>query len=177
MRIALDIDDVLAGFYSGICKREGVPEEFTNFWDGEGSHKWLRDLMMSGDMDHDVIFWSNLGVLSNPNSINFEVAAYITSSPDSMLWVRKLWLTDNRFPEAPVLHCKNKAETMKRLKIDLLVDDSPKTVHEVNSVDGLHAIQFIPPYMSNVGPYETIRHLSQVPALVELLKYNNGKPK
>jgi hypothetical protein len=163
-KVALDIDDVLAGFFSGISEHYGVPEIKCDIWDGKDVNKWISDIMRAGELDDNPIFWLGLDRISHPNSINFEVAAYITSSPESALEWRKIWLEIAGFPIAPVVHCKNKIETMERLGIDILVDDSPKTCKSINDNSGPEmAIQFVPSYMSVIADEKlAITHLSEV---------------
>jgi 5'(3')-deoxyribonucleotidase len=162
--VALDIDDVLAGFFSGISAHYDVPEIKCDIWDGKDVNKWISEIMIAGDLDDNALFWLDLGLVSHPNSINFKVDAYITSSPESALEWRKIWLQRAGFPDAPVVHCKNKIETMERLGIDILVDDSPKTCKAINDNSGPEmAIQFVPPYMSVIVDEKlAITHLSEL---------------
>lgn len=147
MRIALDLDDVLAAFYPAMCIEFNKPIEKCDIWDSENVNRWVF-------INHELIkdsrqFWSNLPLLSHPNDINFEVYCYITSSPKSMIVERESWIIRNGFPIAPVLHSDNKLETMNRLGIDLLVDDKLSTINNINS-KGINkiGIQFKPYYMT-----------------------------
>ena len=163
-RVALDIDDVLASFFPSICSLYDVIETKCDIWDAEDDNRWIRDVMVAGELDNHKLFWLGLDKVSSPNSINFEVEAYITSSPTSALEWRKTWLRENGFPEAPVFYCKNKIETMQNLGIDILVDDNPKTCKSIIDAPGPElAIQFVPPYMSVIGDEKlAITHLSQL---------------
>lgn len=161
MKVALDLDDVIGAFYSGFCKWSNRPELKTDIWDGKESCKWIADTIHN--VDDDPEFWKGLEFLSNPNSINFEVAAYITASPEKMLLHRAHWLFGQGFPSAPLLHSKDKLTILNALDIDILVDDSPRTVDKVNE-GGKIGIQFKPHYMEKEidDKSKVITHLSEV---------------
>ena len=160
--VAYDIDDVLAAFYPGACQIFLMPELRVNIWDGKLACKWIADGMHLMEMMDG--FWAMLDLVSHPNSMIVPPAAYITSSAERLLEIRKTWLAVEGFPEAPVYHSKNKLETMRELGIDILVDDSPKTVKMINEDPGPEiCLQFVPPYMSEVVDEKyAIRHLSEV---------------
>ena len=160
--VAYDIDDVLAAFYPGACQIYGRPELKVNIWDGKVACKWIADNMKHMEMMDG--FWGTLDQVSHPNSMIVPPAAYITSSAARLLEIRKTWLAVEGFPEAPTYHSKNKLETMRELGIDILVDDSPRTVKMINEDPGPEiCLQFVPPYMSEVVDEKyAIRHLSEV---------------
>ena len=166
MKVALDLDDVIGAFYPGFCKWSQRPELKTNIWDGKNSCKWIVDTIHK--VDNDPEFWKGLKFLSNPNSINFHVEAYITASPEKMLLERAYWLFGRGFPEAPLIHSKDKLKTMKMLDIDILVDDSPSTIDKVNE-GGLIGLQFKPAYMEKEidDKSRIITHLSEVGTFIE----------
>lgn len=170
-KIACDVDDVLGGFYPSLCKRFGKPEQYVNIWDGKsgGECKWISDKFP--DLYSETSFWENISRISTPESITFEVDHYITSIPADLHDVREEWLIKNGFPKRPLICTLNsKAETMKALGINVLIDDKPSTIKEVRDA-GLIGIQFVPTYMSDYdkNDYFTIKHLSQVKGLLENL--------
>lgn len=161
-KVALDIDDVLAGFYSGFCKFMNVPERQINIWDGKGEANFVASNCHLADQSE--FFWIGLEKISNPEAITFDVECYITSSPKEMIHIREAWLQLNGFPNKPVYHSTNKLETMRALGVDILVDDKIPTVEQINLSEDKIAIQFKPSYMSAEYHDKTkiITHLSQV---------------
>jgi uncharacterized HAD superfamily protein len=169
MRIALDIDDVLAGFASGVHEafdREVLPHDH---WDGDDltGHLLLKT-NLHGDVigykqayldkcEHNAEFWYSLEPISLPADIPEGAVCYITSSPKNMVETRLKWLAKHGFPQLPVIHSKDKAVTMERLKIDLLIDDKLDTVKEVRRA-GLRAVHFQPWY-STLKEKDSIKHL------------------
>ncbi len=168
MKIALDVDDVLAAFYPEMCKRFNMPEIRTNIWDGRGTCKWIAEAFP--ELYYEDSFWMDMGVLSNPQSITFDFDCYITSIPASLCDIREWWLKKHKFPDRPIICTQNnKLIRMKVEGINVLIDDKPSTIKEIRD-GGLIGIQFIPYYMSNFDPKDmmSIRHLSEVPKLLEL---------
>ena len=161
-KVALDIDDVLAGFYSGFCRFMKVPERQINIWDGAGEANFVASNCHLADKSE--FFWMGLDRISNPESIDFELTCYITSSPKEMVHIREAWLQLQGFPNKPVYHSTNKLETMRALGVDILVDDKPSTVEAINKSDDKMALQFKPSYMSYEieDKSKVITHLSQI---------------
>lgn len=169
MKVALDIDDVLADFYGGICKTCDRPEVKTDIWDGVDKCKWI---IKSMDLvNTNKFFWKHLSRISNPNSINFDVKCYITSSPINMVMTRYKWLIDNGFPDVPVYYSKDKLKLMIALDIDILVDDRPSTIEKVNK-GGKIGLQFKPGYMTEEidDKSKIITHLSEVGDYIKKMK-------
>lgn len=170
MRIALDIDDVLAGFASGVHEafdREVIPH---NHWDSDDltGHILLK-VNLHGDVigytqayldkcEHNKEFWYNLEPISLPADVSKDVVCYITSSPKNMVETRIKWLAKHGFPTLPVIHSKDKAVTMERLGIDVLVDDKLDTVLAVRKA-GLKAVHFKPWY-STLEEAKSVTHLA-----------------
>lgn len=161
-KVALDIDDVLAGFYSGMCKRYGRPELQIDIWDGKGASFWVA--YHCQEADRDEMFWLQLDPVSNPEAITFDFECYITSSPEDMIGIRRLWLAIQGFPDKPVYYSEDKLKTMRELDIDILVDDKPSIVNAINDSKDKIALQFKPSYMSAEikNKDRIITHLSQV---------------
>lgn len=163
LKIALDLDDVLAGFFPHACQKFNRIETKCDIWDGVDVNKWIVEGF--SEIAEDLDFWRTTPVLSRANSIDFEVSAYITYSPEEVLSVRKEWLEKHGFPNAPIICTKDKLQTMIEYDIDVLVEDKVSTVNEINnSGTGKIALQFKPPYMSENCDDETkiITHLSEV---------------
>jgi 5'(3')-deoxyribonucleotidase len=170
IKIALDVDDVLAAFYPSVCKKFNKPEIKTNIWDGKKSCKWIADAFP--DLWDDVDFWGNLNVLSYPQSITFDFECYMTSIDPTLGLVREAWLKRNGFPEKPlVCTLGSKIDEMKKRGLNMLIDDKPSTVKAVRKA-GMYGIQFIPQYMSNYNDRDpfSIRHLSEVNQIIEELE-------
>lgn len=158
MKIALDIDDVLARFYSSFCKKLEVPEVKVDIWDPVDSN-WSYQVF--ADIENDIDFWMSLDTLSTPQSITFDIECYITASPEEVK--RKEWLLSKGFPDRPVYHTSDKLALMKILDLDILVDDKPETINMIND-HGLIGIQFKPSYMlaEIEDKSRIITHLSEV---------------
>jgi len=161
-KIALDVDDCLAGFYPAMCKKFNRPEFQVDIWDAEVDCKWVAQKFP--ELYNNIGFWKHLPILSDPNSITFDVDCYITALPNSLGLLRKCWLNDNGFPDRPLI-CEtgSKVDIMQSRGIDVLIDDKPSTIRAVREA-GLVGIQFVPAYMNNYDRNDphTIRHLSEV---------------
>lgn len=142
-RIALDIDDVLAGFVIGLHEAFGKELFPHNQWcPNESSGQLILRKDELGNIigmteeyldkcEHNKDFWYSLEPITLPADIPLETVCYITASPKNMVDVRMEWLKKHGFPTLPVIHSKDKYMTMKRLRIDLLVDDKLLTVENV----------------------------------------------
>ena len=166
-KIALDLDDVLARFYPAMCDRFNQKCLRTNIWDGEGDARFVAQNFHI--IENNFRFWLGLDMLSRPNDINFEFDCYLTSSPKLMRTYRKDWLNMNGFPRKSVVFSSDKPVDMRRMGIDVLIDDNPTTLEAVTA-QGMIPIQFVPPYMSDEREHlNPIRHLSQVPEILSQL--------
>jgi len=167
MRIAIDIDDVLAQFYPAMCVRFAKPCNRINIWDGEDEAAFVRHNMHIVEANHR--FWLNLNPLSRPEDITFEFDCYLTSSPLNMKSYREDWLAIHGFPRKPVIITNDKASFMVKEGLEVLIDDKPSTLEAVRKA-GLIAIQYIPSYMSDERlDLNPIRHLSQVNEIINKL--------
>jgi len=160
-KVALDIDDVLASFYPAMCNLMGMPEDKLNIWDGEVACKWIGESMYL--VEDNLHFWESIKPLSSPNSIDFDLNCYITSSPLHLVNVRRKWLYSLGFPRVPVFSTQDKVGLMKIRGVGILVDDKLSTVDSVNEA-GLIGLQFKPPYMTEeiTDKSKIITHLSEV---------------
>lgn len=166
--IALDIDDVLAQFYPAMCIKAGRPCEQIDIWDGKNEALFIPQNLHL--VENNRKFWMNLDKLSRPSDINFTVDYYITASPKFMLKARQEWLDGHGFPPAPVISTDDKVYEMRRLGVNVLIDDNPTTLRRVITA-GMLGIQFVPPYMRVIDmELNPITHLSQVPKILTNIK-------
>jgi hypothetical protein len=168
--IALDVDDVLAQFYPAMCVRFNKKCLQVDIWNGEDENEAAFVARNFHIIERNTKFWLNLDKLSRPQDINFQVDYYITSSPSHLVALRKQWLQGFGFPPAQLISTSNKIAEMRRLGVNVLIDDNTRTLRKVKEA-GLTPIQFVPPYMrvieSDLNP---ITHLSQVPSILANLK-------
>lgn len=170
-RVALDIDDVLAGYVIGVHEVFNTKLVPHDHWSPVESTGELI-LKLGGNQvigfrqeyldkcEHNKDFWYGLEAIALPADIPPQAVAYITSSPKNMVDVRIEWLKKHGFPTLPVIHSKDKALTMRRLGIDILIDDRLETVESVQAIGGLGAVHYSP-YYSSVKTHESITHLNQ----------------
>lgn len=126
LRIGLDIDDCLAGFWEAYC----------NYFDTANNPKMLKDEIITKNVQnilrHDRSFWLDLPVINRPD---FEPELYCTKRVINKNWT-KAWLRNNGFPDKPVyqmyLQSGNKANMIKG-KVDLFIDDSLSNVIKMNN--------------------------------------------
>lgn len=164
MKKALDVDGVLANFYSAFCRKFNMPVETVMHWD----RPWINDKFHEVENDHH--FWANLPVLNGPEEISFEFDYYITSLPDNLKSAREEWLEKNGFPNKPVILSYDKSNTMLELGVELIIDDKHQTIIEVHD-SGLTGIQFIPYYMQPADLHHlNVRNLHDVNDIVEKIK-------
>ena len=167
-KIALDIDDVLAQFYPAMCEKFNQPCLQIDIWDGEGEASFVANNFHK--IEGNRMFWLGLDKLSRPGDINFKVEYYITSSPRFIKKLREDWLQSYGFPPALVRSTTDKVAEMRRIGVNVLVDDNIKNLEAVKAA-GMIPIQFVPPYMRVIrGDLNPITHLSQVPNILANLK-------
>lgn len=163
-KIGVDIDDVIAQFYPAMCRRFNQPCKQIDIWDGTGEAKFVADNFHI--IERNKMFWMNMEKLSRPEDFTFEVGYYITSSPRFIKKIREEWLQAYGYPVAPVISTSDKPAEMRRLGINVLVDDNIRNLEAVRDA-GFIPIQFVPSYMriirSDLNP---ITHLSEVPDIL-----------
>lgn len=145
MKIALDIDDVLADFM-------GAYKEFfnTNKYPNRLQSATITKNVQS--LRKNKVFWTSLRVI---NKLNFEPELYCTKRVNSKRFTKE-WLISNGFPNKPVYQVynqsANKAERIKG-RCDVLVDDSYFNV--IKSMEsGLPALLYTTPENQNYDfPY------------------------
>ena len=171
MKIALDVDGVLANFYLEFCKLHKMPHKTITEWEV----KWIAEKLHTVDNNED--FWLRLPIINSPESISFDFDCYITSIPEQMKSIREQWLIKNGYPNKPVIVSHNKLPTMLKLGIDVIIDDKYSTIKSVSDA-GLLGIHFIP-YFLNPPIIHSIntKHLYDVPEIIKKYKKNksNGK--
>lgn len=169
IKVALDVDGVLANFYKTVCKKYDKPYETVK----EFYVPWLTKVWMS-DLQNNDDFWKSLDVLNEAYNISFDFDMYLTSVPDDMFSARVDWLYKNGYPPKPVEISHKKADFCVKHQVDLLIDDKPQTIEECVKKQ-VFAIQFIP-YYSEM-PFktaQTVRHLYEVNKYIEVIqKFKN----
>lgn len=168
IKVALDVDGILANFYLTVCKVFKKPYETVK--------KFGIDWLQFNKISKDVIFWTNLEILNHPESINFDFDIYLTSIPEDMLIARKIWLNSNNYPKKEVIVSRKKATYCIQNNIDVLIDDKPETIEDCKNNKVL-SIQYVPyysemPIMSKVY----IKHLPEVKPILKIIqKFSNIK--
>ena len=166
-KIGLDVDGVLANWYLGMCIKYNMPYELIDTW----NVPWLLEKYHK--VKGDEKFWESLPILSEPQAIIFEVAAYVTSIEEWLLDARTHWLAINGFVEAPIIVSHDKKVHCTDHGINVLVDDKLETLIDIKeNAPNILPIKFTPSYMREDVPegiYE-IRHLSEVNQVLESLK-------
>lgn len=119
IKIACDLDGVLADFWNPYFARFGKPK------------KNIEITINVDSMHRDRKFWTELPVL---NKVDFEVSAYVTKRNCCKTYSKK-WLEMNGFPKAPVYQVwgqyMNKADFIKG-RVDCLLDDDINNYHSCN---------------------------------------------
>ena len=162
IKIALDVDGILANFYLAVCQKFNQIHSLIKTF----HIPWLKFNEISKDSN----FWVRLPIISPPESIVFDIECYMTSIPEKMKYARKRWLLINEYPDKEVIVSNQKHVDCKLLGIDLLIDDKPETIRQFRDVS-MFAIQFIP-YYSNmtVETKANIRHLPEAVPYIELIE-------
>lgn len=142
MRIALDIDDVLAHFMSAYCEKFNT-KKYPNRLRGPVITRNVHQKLM-----YDRDFWLSLEVKHRPN---FIPELYCTKRVNPKEYTKK-WLEINGFPKRPVYQMiyqhGNKA-TMIKGRCDVLIDDSYSNVKKAME-SGLPAILLTTSYNKDI---------------------------
>jgi|SRR6478609_5422568 len=93
MKIALDVDEVLAGFMPALFKELNIKLRKCNNWcqetmDGICGVGWFDRVRFNKS------FWRNLPTISKPEDIDFDFDYYISSFPPEMYDERVAWLKE-----------------------------------------------------------------------------------
>lgn len=126
LRIGLDIDDCLAGFWRTYCLK----------FDADKNPEMLKDEIITRNVNSILIesrnFWLNLPVVDRPD---FVPELYCTKRVNPKSWTKK-WLELNGFPIRPVYQMFNQYGNKARLikgRVDVFVDDSVRNVMQMNA--------------------------------------------
>lgn len=161
VKVALDVDGILANFYLAICKKFNKKYETV--------HKFYVDWLDFSKVVNNFDFWKKLPVLNPPESITFDIECYMTSLPRGMKEARKKWLKKNGFPDKEVIISHEKHKICKKLGIDLLIDDKPETIQKCKE-NGVFAIQYIPYYTKMPSMTSaSIKHLPEAQKYIDLI--------
>jgi hypothetical protein len=145
MKIAIDVDDVLAAFTPHAHDFFGHELEVCDYWcpitmDGKFGTDWFN-----GKIAPIREFWDTLPLLSKPEDIDFDFECYISAFPFEMFESRWDWLQKHGFPNKPLICSFQKLAYCKENEIDTIIDDKPTTIKQFNEA-GLKGIHFITPY-------------------------------
>lgn len=128
MRIALDIDGVLANTHDYFLKWFNLPlHPATDFNDSRFTDE--RFELISDNME----FWLNVPAYFRGSELKFDVVGYVTarSVPNE---ITKKWLIKNGFPNKKLvsLGSHNKVEALKEMKVDLFIEDNYDNFIKIN---------------------------------------------
>ena len=142
LRIGLDIDDVLAGFFDMYKVVYNRPKDMI---DANITKNVLK-------LKTNKEFWTTLPKLRD---IDFVPSIYCTKRINKKSWTKD-WLASNKFPERPVYQMyyqKGNKATMIRGKVDVFIDDSISNFIKINAsgipcllMDAPHNQGFETPY-------------------------------
>ena len=148
LRIACDIDQVLAGFESAYNKYYNADMSKENDYHITKNVYKLR---------HNKEFWTNLEVIDRPNFIPY---IYATKRINLKSYTRE-WLLKNGFPDRPIYQTiyqyGNKADIIKG-RCDVLIDDSVSNVYKCIK-SGVPALLLDRPHNRHAGPEFRIYNL------------------
>lgn len=172
MKIAIDVDDVLAAFTPHSYTYLNIPlTGRIDYWSVPEMDRVLGKGWFSDKVSKDINFWKTLPILSKPEDIDFEITCYMTSFPIDMFALRYNWLREHGFPDAPLIIESKKVKRCVKMGIDVLIDDKPLTIFDTftTPVKGVH---FMTPYagFAPVGDY-VITNLNQVKTVLSNIKH------
>lgn len=146
MKIALDVDDVIAAFTPHAFEYLGktLPDKI-DYWSVEEMDRQLGKGWFHDILEHEEEFWTSLPALSDPKDIDFKVYCYMSAFPTKMFHTRYEWIKAQGFPDAPLILTMDKVNTCEHLGIDILVDDKPDTIRKLENSDTV-GVHFITPY-------------------------------
>ena len=166
LKVALDVDDVLAAFTPHAHTHYGKELIKLNYWCSDTMEEHFgKDWFVPISQREE--FWKTLPVLSDAKLIDFEFDYYISSFPIEMYDARIEWLMVNGFPNKELIVSSDKLKTCIELGVNVLIDDKPSTIESLNG-SGVLGIHFINEYAGfmPVGDY-IITNLDQVKGILE----------
>ena len=120
--VAVDLDDTVFDFLGSYSKRFNV--ELSDYWNGDYD---MKENLKTLQKDKD--FWVNMPVIHKPN---FEVDYYVTARSIPIEWTQEA-IQKNNLPKAKIYTLpwnESKIETLKKLKVDIMIDDKFQTFKE-----------------------------------------------
>lgn len=172
VKVALDVDGVLANFYLAMCIKFNKPYVSVNSW----SNSWQEENFPK--TFDDLEFWDTLPNINHPHAITFEFDCYITAIPEHLKDSRIKWLKKHGYPDKPVITAHDKATAMIENDITILIDDKFENINNVHKA-GLYGIHYVPDYMRPIqeethSPMFTIKHLSEANEIIQKInKYES----
>jgi 5'(3')-deoxyribonucleotidase len=159
MRIAIDIDDVVANFTGRMGEQFNFSPQDLHAWEGlpalcgqmsaEEFHAYLvSDEGKDMFLNLEVLDWDVWVVIDQLLEDGHDLM-FVTSRPEEVEDVTSEWLTHNRMGDIPVVFAQDKAKVSEQF--DVLIDDNPDHIWAVNDLDGKHAIVFDRPWNRNVN--------------------------
>lgn len=115
MKIALDLDDVIVDLKPEIKRTHPL---------------WCGTTYAIPNFDVYKLEYQDVGVNDIPT---FDFECYITARGSYLRNVTDTWLAKHNLNHKPVYYGNNKLQIMRRLGIDVLIDDKPNTFHRVNA--------------------------------------------
>lgn len=152
LKIGLDIDDTLAGFF----------EMYKEYYNVEKNPNAMMDHNITKNvvkLRYNKAFWTTLPKIDN---IDFEPELYCTKRVNPKSYTKQ-WLTNNGFPLKPIYQMVhqhgNKADMIKG-RCDVLIDDSISNVLACNKA-GMPALLIDRPHNRYWGPQFRIYSLQE----------------
>jgi len=170
MKIALDIDGILANFYKHFSDKFNLPyKPVSEYGLGYPNSWWLEKFEL---LDNN--FWETIPVLNSYKEIKFDFDIYLTAMPQKFKNARISWLSKNNFPDKPLHISEQKVKFCLENNINVLIDDKLETVNQAASKN-IFPIQYIPPYYTdqmiskNPNVFKT-KNLSEIPKILNYIK-------
>lgn len=166
LRIGLDIDDCLAGFWD--CYRAR--------FDTDNNPKMLEDDVITNNVNRILIeernFWLNLPVINRPD---FVPELYCTKRVNPKCWTRK-WLELHGLPIRPIYQMFNQYGNKARMikgRVDVFVDDSVRNVLQMQAA-GVPALLYHTPQNADFPMFKvfSLREEEIVDAYEFMMKYS-----
>lgn len=120
--VALDLDDCVFNFLGSYTKRFGV--NISDYWNGDYN---MSENLKTLKEDKD--FWINMPIINRPT---FEVDYYVTARSIPIEWTQEA-IQRNNLPKAKIYTLPwnvSKIDTLKELKVDIMIDDKAETFKE-----------------------------------------------
>lgn len=141
--IAIDVDDVIAGFYPAVCEYYNKPCDPMDIWSVDDMNNkfgrgWFRPL------ENDTDFWENLPV-NDVVPYNIPIDYYISAFPKEMFFARLRWLKKHSFQKAPLIQANDKLSACLELGVTTYVDDKPSTIRSFQGT-GITTFHYIAKY-------------------------------